>query len=60
MSTGLWRDGVRMSLHKKAPIRQPSGQEQQKLTEICCLWVTPGVELIRAKIPLAVARGADY
>ena len=49
-----------MSLHKKAPLRQLSGQEQQKLTQICRSRVTPAVVVIRAKILLAVARGADY
>ena len=49
-----------MSLHKKALLRQLSGQEQQKLTESCCSRVTPDVEVMRAKILLAVARRADY
>ena len=49
-----------MSLHKRAPLRQLSGQEQKKLTQICRSRVTPAVEVIRAKILLAVARGEDY
>ncbi len=48
-----------MSLHKKAPFRQLSGQEQQ-MTQICRSRITPAVKVIRAKILLAVARGADY
>jgi hypothetical protein len=60
MITGLARHGGRMSRHKKTPIRQLSGPEQKELTRICRSQVTPAVELIRAKILLAVARGDDY
>ena len=43
-----------------APLRQLSEQEQQKLTQICRRRVTQPIEAFRAKIFLAVARGADY
>jgi hypothetical protein len=36
-----------MSLHKKAPLRQLSGQEPQKLTQICRPQVIAAVEVIR-------------
>jgi hypothetical protein len=49
-----------MSLHKKAPLRQLSGQEQQELTQICRSRVAAAVEVIRAKILLAVTHGAEY
>jgi hypothetical protein len=40
-----------MSLHKKAPLRQLSGQEQQELTQICRPRVTAAVEVIREDPP---------
>jgi hypothetical protein len=59
MITGLARHGGRMSRHKKAPIRRLSGQERKEPTQICRSRVTPAVEVVRAEILLAVARGDD-
>jgi hypothetical protein len=50
-----------MSLHKKAPLRQLSGQEQKsRHRSVCRSRIAATVEVIRAKILAAVARGADY
>jgi hypothetical protein len=40
-----------MPLDKKAPLRQLSGQEPQKLTQICRPQVTAAVEVIREDPP---------
>jgi hypothetical protein len=45
--------------HKKATLPQFFVQEQSELTQICRSRVTPAVEVLRAKILLAVARGDD-
>jgi transposase len=49
-----------MSRRKKDPLRQLTGQEEQELAQISRSQVAPAVEIIRAKILLAVARGDDY
>jgi transposase len=49
-----------MSRRKKEPLREPTGPELQELTQLSRSQVAPAVEVIRAKILLAVARGDDY
>ena len=49
-----------MPRNKKATLRQFFVQEQYEPTQICRSRVTPAVEVLRAEILLAVARGDDY
>ena len=49
-----------MSRRKKDPLRELTGQERQELNLLSRSQVAPAVEVARAKILLAVARGHDY
>ncbi len=49
-----------MSRLKKDPLRELTETERQDLTQLSRSQVAPAVEVIRAKILLAVARGDDY
>ena len=49
-----------MSRHKKDPLRELTEPERQELSLLGRSQVAPAVEVIRAKILLAVARGDDY
>ena len=49
-----------MSRRKKDPLRELTEQERQELDQLSRSQVAPAVEVARAKILLAVARGDDY
>lgn len=49
-----------MSRHKKDPLRDLTEPERQELTQLSRSQVAPAVEVTRAKVLLAVARGDDY
>ena len=49
-----------MSRHKKDPLRELTEPERQELTQLGRSQAAPAVEVIRAKLLLAVARGDDY
>ena len=49
-----------MSRRKKDPLRELTDQELRELNQFSRSQATPAVEVIRAKILLAVARGDDY
>lgn len=49
-----------MSRHKKDPLRELAEPERQELSQISRSQVAPAVEVARARILLAVARGDDY
>jgi transposase len=49
-----------MSRRKKDPLRELTEQERQELTQLSRSQVAPAVEVARARILLAVARGDDY
>ncbi|HEU5032582.1 MAG TPA: helix-turn-helix domain-containing protein [Spirillospora sp.] len=49
-----------MSRRKKGPLRELSEQERQELNQLSRSQIAPAVEVARAKILLAVARGDDY
>jgi transposase len=49
-----------MSRRKKDPLRELTESERQELTRISRSQAAPAVEVIRAKLLLAVARGDDY
>jgi transposase len=49
-----------MSRRQKDPLRELTEQELQELTRLSRSQVAPTVEVTRAKILLAVARGEDY
>jgi transposase len=49
-----------MSRRKKDPLRELTAEEQQALTQLGRSQTAPAVEVTRAKILLAVARGDDY
>jgi transposase len=49
-----------MSRRKKDPLRELTEPERQELTQLSRSQVAPAVEVIRAKVLLAVARGDDY
>jgi transposase len=51
---------VAMSRRKKGPLRELSEQERQELNQLSRSQIAPAVEVARAKILLAVARGDDY
>src|SRR5918997_5968595 len=49
-----------MSRRKKDPLRELTVEEQQALTRLSRSHAAPAVEVTRAKLLLAVARGDDY
>src|SRR4051812_26091697 len=49
-----------MSRHKKDPLRELTEPERQELEQLSRSQVAPAVEVTRAKVLLAVARGDDY
>jgi transposase len=49
-----------MSRRKKDPLRELTDPERQELTRLSRSQAAPAVEVVRAKILLAVARGDDY
>jgi transposase len=49
-----------MSRRKKDPLRDLTADEQRELTRISRSQAAPAVEVLRAKILLAVASGGDY
>jgi transposase len=49
-----------MPRRKKDPLRELTEQERQQLNQLSRSQVAPAVEVIRAKLLLAVARGDDY
>ena len=49
-----------MSRRKKDPLRELTELERQQLSQLSRSQVAPAVEVIRAKLLLAVARGDDY
>jgi transposase len=49
-----------MSRRKKDPLRELTADERRELTRIARSQAAPAVEVIRAKILLAVAAGVDY
>ena len=49
-----------MSRRKKDPLRELTEPERQELSQISRSQVAPAVEVARAKVLLAVARGDDY
>src|SRR3954468_22153366 len=49
-----------MSRKKKDPLRELNGPERQELEQLSRSQVAPAVEVTRAKLLLAVARGDDY
>jgi transposase len=49
-----------MSRHKKDPLRDLTEPERQELEQLSRSQVAPAVEVTRAKVLLAVARGEDY
>src|SRR5512135_3662880 len=49
-----------MSRRQKDPLRELTEPERQELTQLSRSQVAPAVEVIRARILLAVARGDDY
>jgi Homeodomain-like domain len=49
-----------MSRRKKDPLRELTAEERQELARIARSQAIPAVEVIRAKILLAVARGDGY
>jgi hypothetical protein len=49
-----------MSRRKKEPLRELSEPERRELTQISRSQVAPAVEVARARLLLAVARGDDY
>ncbi len=49
-----------MSRHKKDPLRDLTEPERQELERLSRSQVAPAVEVTRAKVLLAVARGDDY
>ena len=49
-----------MSRRKTDPLRELTEQERQELDRLSRSQVAPAVEVIRAKVLLAVARGDDY
>ena len=49
-----------MSRRKNDPLRELTEQERQQLNQLSRSQVAPAVEVVRAKLLLAVARGDDY
>src|SRR5919205_870755 len=49
-----------MSRRKTDPLRELTGPERQELVQLSRSQTAPAVEVIRAKLLLAVARGEDY
>ena len=49
-----------MSRHKKDPLRELTEPERHELTQLSRSQTAPAVEVLRAKLLLAVARGEDY
>src|SRR4051794_20712440 len=49
-----------MSRKKKDPLRELTEPERQEVTQLSRSRVAPAVEVIRARLLLAVARGDDY
>jgi|GEM_PF-3749289 len=49
-----------MSRRKNDPLREITPEEHQALVQLSRSHVAPGVEVTRAKLLLALARGDDY
>src|SRR5215217_4270968 len=58
--SGLSHTEAAMSRRKRDPLRELTAEERQELVRLSRSQAAPAVEVIRAKLLLAVARGEDY